>query len=168
MYTRLGETKQCDVLEVRTVVLRHNLKGLRKVARRRDVVAAYRHDELPKHHQVILYLCRRYGHTGHVRRRRGVIREHVRESTRADSHAVLARNDDFGDVDHAHRQALIMCSLHSARNLDDITPERPLRHVRQGGLQSPMDESRRAGFDMRIVQRLSVWVVGIGNNKCWG
>lgn len=39
VYARLGETKQCDVLEVCTIVLRHNLKRLRKVARRSDVVA---------------------------------------------------------------------------------------------------------------------------------
>jgi hypothetical protein len=168
VYTRFGETKQSDVLEVRTVVLRHDLERFRKVARCCDVVTAYRHDELPKHHQVLLYLCRRYGHSRHARRRGGVVREHVRESARADPHAVLARDDNFGDVNHAYCQALVVCSLHRTRNLDDITPERPLRHVRLGSLQSPMYERRRAGLDVRVVQRLSSRVVGVGNNECWG
>lgn len=168
VYTRLRETKQSDVLEVRTVVLRHDLERFRKVARCCDVVAAYRHDKLPKHHQVLLDLCRRYGHTRHVRGRGRVVREHVRKSARADPHAVPARDDDFGDVNHAYRQTLVVCSLHRTRDLDDITPERPLRDMRLGSLQSPMYERRRAGFDVRVVQCLSGRVVGVGNNECWG
>jgi len=99
--TWFRETKQRDILKVRAIVLRYKIERFPKVTRRRDVVATQRHDELPKHHQVFLDLLCRYGRPMHGWRGR-VIREHVGNPARADPHAVLARDDDFGDVDHSH------------------------------------------------------------------
>ena len=103
MGTWFREAEQGDVLEVPTVMLRHDIERLPKVTRCRDVVATQGHDELPEHYQIFLDLLCGYGRPGQVWWRGGVIHEYVGEPTRADPHAILACNDDFGDVNHSYR-----------------------------------------------------------------
>jgi hypothetical protein len=163
----LRETEQRDVLEVRTVVLCDYIERFSKVTHRCDIVATQCHNKLSEHYQVFLYLLCRYRHTGQARGGRRVIGEYVCKPARADPQAVSARDDDFGDVNHSHRQALVVRSLHRACYLDNITPESSLGDMRLGRLDSPTHERRRTRLDVGVIECLRSRVVCIGDHECW-
>lgn len=54
VHSDLTETKQSDVLDIRTIMLAHRLQALRQVIDGCHIRATQREDQSPKHDQVLL------------------------------------------------------------------------------------------------------------------